>query len=69
MPTPAEIRSARDRVGMSQSEAAAIKGWTRDYWAKLEAGKREISALDWAHWRHLAGIERLPFRAARSASE
>lgn len=62
MVTATQVRGARDRAGLTQTEAAGIKGWTRDYWAKLEAGQRTVDDREWAHWLHLAGLERLPFQ-------
>lgn len=65
MPKPSEIRAAREAARLTQSEAAAVLGVTRVAWNRYEAGKRALSESEWAYWKHVAGLERLPFRKLR----
>jgi DNA-binding XRE family transcriptional regulator len=64
MPTPADIRAARKRLGLTQDGAAALLPVTRLTWLRWETDKVPMPEYAWAYWRHVAGIERLPFRAA-----
>jgi predicted transcriptional regulator len=62
MPTPTEIRAAREQAGLTQSEAAVLIGNTRVAWTRYEAGTRSLDPFLWRFWKHVAGIERIPFR-------
>lgn len=65
MPTSAEVRRLREQLGLTQEEAAALLGITRVGWARYEAdgpNKRAMSEVEWAYWKHVAGLERIPFR-------
>jgi len=64
--TSADIRAARLSLGLTQSEAAALLGVDRVTWARWEAGTRPMHPAWYRLWRHLAGIEKIPFRARRS---
>ncbi len=59
--TPAEISGARSALGITQAQAGAIIGWTRRGWQDVELGQKPLSPLMWRVWRHLAGIEAMPF--------
>lgn len=67
MPSPSEIRHAREQAGLSQTAAAALIDVTRATWAKWEAPasnkvRHPMPEPLWALWRHLAGLERIPYR-------
>lgn len=64
IPTPAEVLQARQARGLTQADAAALLGCDRVTWARYEGGTRRMSAIEWRYWRHVAGVERIPFRAA-----
>ena len=61
-PTPANIAAARRSLDLTQAQAAALLGVIRETWARYECGTRAMSASDWRYWRHVAGIERIPYR-------
>lgn len=67
-PSPKEIRSARERAGLTQQEAAELLGVDRVTWARYEGGTREMMPVLWAYWLHVAGLERIPFTKRRPAS-
>jgi DNA (cytosine-5)-methyltransferase 1 len=46
-PTAAEIRAERDRVGLTQSEAAALVHVTLRAWQGWESGQREMPVASW----------------------
>lgn len=64
VPVPAEVLQARQALGLTQAEAAALLGVDRVTWARYEAGGRAMSAVEWKYFKHVAGVERIPFRAA-----
>jgi len=47
-PTPAAIAAARHAVGLSQTAAGALVGYTLRGWQDAESGRRNISASAWA---------------------
>lgn len=55
-PSPATIRRARERAGLTQAAAAAIIGRSRRVWIAYEAGTRGIDPLLWQVWLIRAGI-------------
>lgn len=59
--TRSEIAKTRSALGLTQVQAGAIIGWTRSGWQAVELGQRPLSPLMWRVWRHLAGIEAIPF--------
>jgi len=61
MPNPAQIRSCRKVIGLTQAQAAELISVDRVTWAKWETGKRPMPLHTWRYWLHLAGVERLPF--------
>ena len=62
-PSPADIRAARDRAGLTQQQAAELAGVDRGTWARYEIGMRPIPLPTWRYWLHIVGLERIPFRA------
>ena len=66
MPTPSEIRKAREQSGLTQAAAAVLVGVTRVTWARWESGiTPPPSEALWRFWLHVAGIERIPFRQSQ----
>jgi len=67
VPSPTDIRSARERTGLTQTEAAALIGVSRVTWTRWETGITPPPAEPlWRFWLHVAGLERIPFSAASS---
>ena len=64
-PTPESIREARTEAGLTQSAAAALITSTLRTWQDWEHGKRTMQPALWRLWRHVAGIEQIPFRARK----
>lgn len=62
-PEPTAISAARERAGMTQQQAADIAGVDRVTWARYEIGMRPIPLPTWRYFLHIAGLERIPFRA------
>jgi hypothetical protein len=60
-PTAAEVRQARAQAAMTQTEAAAVLGWTLSAWQKIEYGLRPMSAGAFSYWKHHAGLEQMEF--------
>jgi len=46
-PLPAEIRSARDAAGLTQTQAAALIHGTMRAWQEYEAGNRKLHPGLW----------------------
>ena len=67
-PTPAQIRAAREGLGITQDAAGRLAGVTRVAWARYEIGTRRMPGTLWRYWRHVAGIERMPFTPPASRS-
>jgi putative transcriptional regulator len=65
MPSPSEIRSARERAGLTQTEAAAILGYDRVTWWRYETGEQTPKPHEWAYWLHVTGQTRIPFSSSR----
>jgi DNA-binding XRE family transcriptional regulator len=61
MPTPDEIRMARLKAELTQSQAAEKIGLQRVAWTRYETGKATMSEALWELWMHKVGIRRLPF--------
>lgn len=51
MPSNADIRSARESLGITQAEAAARARVSLRAWIKYESGERPISDPAWALFR------------------
>lgn len=56
-PTPAEIRAARDRAGLTQTEAAAVIYCTLRGWQDWEGGQRRMHPAMWELWRIKARVD------------
>lgn len=54
-PSPAEIREARARAGLTQAAAAALVHRTVRNWQQWELGERSIDPAAWALFRVRAG--------------
>lgn len=61
-PTAEQVREARTVAGLTQSAAAALIASTLRTWQDWEAGKATMNPALLMLFRHLAGIERIPFR-------
>lgn len=66
-PKPAHIRATRESLGMTQEQAAVLLGMRRLAWIRYENGERTMHPAFWRYWRHVAGIERIPFTRWRCA--
>ncbi|MGP1677879.1 MAG: helix-turn-helix domain-containing protein [Burkholderiales bacterium] len=67
--TPADLKSARLRLGMTQAQVAFLLRVDRVTWTRWESGARPMSPMAWAYFKHVAGLERLPWRAFRAAPQ
>lgn len=63
-PTPAEVRAARDRAGLTQEQAGALIGVSRVTWARFEMEKHDSapSPAEWELFLHKAGLTKLPYK-------
>ena len=66
--TPTDLRATRQSLGLTQTEAAALLQVDRVTWTRWETGTRPMSPILYRLWRHLSGLERIPFRPARIKS-
>jgi DNA-binding XRE family transcriptional regulator len=46
-PTPAEVKAARVALGLTQTQAAAIIGYSKRGWQGIEAGDRAMRPSAW----------------------
>lgn len=58
---PADIRAARESLALTQTQAAEMIGVTRVTWTRWELGTTPMPESQWRMFRHLAGIEQIPF--------
>ena len=49
-PSPAEVRRAREKAGLTQAKASALIGATLRAWQYWEAGERKMPAAKWELW-------------------
>lgn len=56
-PAPAEIRSARESVGLSQTDAGDLVHTTCRVWQQWEAGDRRMHPAFWELFRIKVGVE------------
>lgn len=68
-PTPAEIRAAREAAGLTQLQAAELLFSHVNTWQQWEAdpkdpAHRRMHPKDWLLFKHLAGLEQIPFTPA-----
>lgn len=68
-PAPTEVRAARAAAKLTQAAAAQLMGVDRVTWARWETGERNMSREDLRYFRHVAGIERMPFKRATSGQQ
>ena len=61
---PTEPRASRVAAGHTQREAAALADINLRTWQDWEHGRFTIPAHTLRLYRHLAGLERIPFRSA-----
>lgn len=47
MPSPSDIRAARNSAGLTQERAARLIGATRRAWQEWEAGRRNMPPAKW----------------------
>ena len=64
-PTPADIRAARAAAGHTQQQTADLLMVSRRAVQDWERGINVMPPAMLRLYRHLAGIERIPFRATR----
>ena len=64
MSTKNEPKASRMRAGHTQREAAAQLGVALRTWENWESGTNAMPEQMLRLYRHLAGIERIPYRAA-----
>lgn len=55
------LREQRSSVSMTQQQCAALLGVSRVTWARWEAGVSAMPPYALRLWRHLVGLERLPW--------
>ena len=60
---PAEPLASRTAAGQTQKQAAAVMGISYRTWQDWEHGIAPIQPATLRLYRHLAGIERIPFRS------
>lgn len=68
-PKAPEVKAVREEWGFTQVSAAALLGWGERGWQYLESGERKLTALQWKLWKHIAGIEQMPFTKRKSGDE
>lgn len=56
-----EVREARESIGLSPKEAAAMIGWGARRWEQVELDEERMTRQQWELWKHVAGIEAMPF--------
>lgn len=59
-PAPEEIIRARQSVGLTQGDAAAIVYTTDRHWSNWERGVSKMPKASWRLFRLLTGLETLP---------
>lgn len=62
MASPTEPRASRTLAGHTQTEAAAVLGVAMRTWQDWEGGQRNMPPQWLRLYRHLAGVERIPYR-------
>jgi DNA-binding XRE family transcriptional regulator len=58
-----EPASSRKEAGHTQAQAAEMVEVSRRAWQEWEGGRRAMPSAMLRLYRHLAGLERIPFRA------
>ncbi len=57
-----EPRASREQAGHTRTEMAAVLGVSARTVKAWESGQNPMPAAMLAYYRHLAGLERIPFR-------
>lgn len=68
---PADIIAARESLGLTQTQAAALIDLKLRMWQRYESGASVMSPLMWQVWRIRAGIDhpsRILSRSSKSGS-
>ncbi len=60
-----EPRASREQAGHTQEQAAELIDVARRTWQDWERGIAQMPAAMLRLYRHVAGIERIPFRKSR----
>ena len=58
--------ASRTLAGQTQEEAAAVLGVSKRTWQDWERGVNAMPAYALKLYRHIAGLERIPFAKAKS---
>lgn len=66
---PQDVRQARQAAGMTVQQAADTVHCRYRTWQDWEHGKNPIDVARYRLFRHLTGLERLPFGTIRPASK
>lgn len=66
-PTPEQIRKARAKHGLTQTEAAALVYYTLSGWQRLEQGERDMQPAVWEYWQIRANQEAGKIAKAKAA--
>ena len=60
-----EPARSRERAGQTQAEAAAVLGVSRRGWQDWERGVNVMPEYALKLYRHMVGLERIPFKGAQ----
>lgn len=60
-PDAEAVRALRESLGMTQTDAAKVFNWSLRGWQQIELDERRLTAQQWALWKHIAGVEPMPF--------
>jgi DNA-binding transcriptional regulator YiaG len=58
-PSPEEIKAARQKAGLTQSDAAALIGYTTRAWQDWEAGKRGMRRVLFSLFNDIVAARKL----------
>lgn len=60
--TPADIKAARAKAGLTQAAAAKLARYSsQSRWAEIESGVRNMDEVRWRYFLHVTGLKRIPF--------
>jgi len=59
------VLEARQSLELTQAQCAELIHSDRVTWARYEGGTRQMGEMEWRYFRHVAGLERIPFRARK----
>lgn len=67
-PIPAQIRAARERMGLTHAQAAALIGYRARSWYHWEQGTRTMRPVVWRSFLSaIDAAEKLPAKSKRGA--